>query len=95
MRCRGLHGLANPAYLKGILFSGLLRVAPYCVPGGVRVVSIEAHSCSTILLAHGTHPKLVHHLLGYASIQLTLDRYSHWMPSMGRNTADGMDEALG
>jgi hypothetical protein len=24
-----------------------------------------------------------------------LDRYSHWMPSMGRNTADGMDEALG
>ena len=21
--------------------------------------------------------------------------YSHWMPSMGRNTADGIDEALG
>jgi hypothetical protein len=28
-------------------------------------------------------------------VQLTLDRYSHWMPSMGRNTADGIDEALG
>jgi hypothetical protein len=24
-----------------------------------------------------------------------LDSYSHWMPSIGRNTADGMDEALG
>ena len=24
-----------------------------------------------------------------------LDSYSHWMPSMGRNTADGIDEALG
>jgi hypothetical protein len=23
------------------------------------------------------------------------DSYSHWMPSMSRNTADGMDEALG
>jgi integrase len=34
------------------------------------------------------------HLAGHASIQLTLDRYSHWMPSMGRNTVDGMDEAL-
>jgi hypothetical protein len=26
---------------------------------------------------------------------MTLDRYSHWIPSMGRATADGMDEALG
>jgi integrase len=40
------------------------------------------------------HPKLVQHLLSHASIQLTFDRYSHWMPSMGRSTADGMDEAL-
>jgi hypothetical protein len=24
-----------------------------------------------------------------------LGRYSHWMPSRGRNTAEGMDEALG
>src|SRR5918998_325899 len=38
-----LQSLAYLAYLKGILFSGLLRVAPYCVPGGVEVVSIEAH----------------------------------------------------
>jgi integrase len=53
------------------------------------------HSCFTILLARGTHPKYGQHLAGHASIQLTLDRYSHWMPSMGRNTADGMDEAPG
>jgi integrase len=53
------------------------------------------HTCFTILLARGTHPKYVQHLAGHASIQLTLDRYSHWMPSMSRNTADGMDEALG
>jgi len=25
---------------------------------------------------------------------MTLDRYSHWIPSMGRHAADGMDEAL-
>jgi hypothetical protein len=24
-----------------------------------------------------------------------LDRYSQWMPSMGHNTAEGIDEALG
>jgi integrase len=53
------------------------------------------HTCFTILLARGTHPKYVQHLAGHASIQLTLDRYSHWMPSLGRHAADGMDEALG
>ena len=41
------------------------------------------------------HPKFVQHLAGHASIQLTLDRYSHWMPSMGKHTASAMDEALG
>jgi integrase len=33
-------------------------------------------------------------LLGHASVQLTLDRYSHWMPSMGKLTASAMDEVL-
>jgi hypothetical protein len=46
------------------------------------------------LLSRGTHPKLVQHLLGYASIQLTLDRYSHWIPSMSRHAAERMDETL-
>jgi integrase len=53
------------------------------------------HTCFTILLARCTHPRLVQHLLGHASIQLTLDRYSHWIPSMGAYTASAMDEALG
>ena len=52
------------------------------------------HTCVTLLLSRGSHPKLVQHLLSHSSIQLTLDRYSHWMRSMGRSTADGMDETL-
>jgi hypothetical protein len=39
MCCRGLHRNANPAYLSRLLFSGLPSVAPYCAPGGIRVVS--------------------------------------------------------
>jgi integrase len=53
------------------------------------------HSCATILLARGTHPTYVQQLLGHKSIKLTLDRYSHWMPPMGRAAASEMDEALG
>ncbi len=51
-------------------------------------------TCATLLLSRGTHPKLVQHLLSHVSSQLTLDRHSHWMSSMDRSTADGMDEAL-
>ena len=53
------------------------------------------HTYATLLLARGTHPTYVQKSLGHASVELTLDRYSHWMPSMGRNTAEGIDEALG
>jgi len=53
------------------------------------------HTCATLLLGRGLHQKLVQHLLGHASITMTLDRYSHWLPSMGRHAAEGMDEALG
>ena len=41
------------------------------------------------------NPKLVQKLLGHSSIAaLTLDRYSHWIPSMGEQTAAAMDAAL-
>ena len=53
------------------------------------------HTCATLLLGRGVYPKLVQHLLGHASITMTLERYSHWIPSMGRHAAEGMDETLG
>ena len=53
------------------------------------------HTYATLLLSRGTHPTYVQKSLGHASVQLTLDRYSHWMPSIGHNTAKGIDEALG
>jgi integrase len=53
------------------------------------------HTCATSLLGRGVHPELVHHHLEHASITMTLDRYSHWMATMGRHDVDGMDEALG
>ena len=50
---------------------------------------------ATLLLSRGTHPTYAQKALGHASVQLTLERYYHWMPSMGRNSAEGIDEALG
>ena len=40
------------------------------------------HSCATILLAAGEHPKVVQEMLGHSSVQLTLDTYSHLLPDL-------------
>jgi hypothetical protein len=42
-----IRGSANPAFLEGFPLSRLLSVAPYCVPGGVRVVSEARGYAST------------------------------------------------
>jgi integrase len=52
------------------------------------------HTCATLLLSRGVHPKFVQELLGHASIAMTLNRYSHWIPSMGDQTARAMEAAL-
>jgi integrase len=49
------------------------------------------HTCSILLISCGTQSTLVQYLLGRASITMKLDRYSHWIPSMGRRTAEGKD----
>jgi integrase len=35
------------------------------------------HTCASLLLTAGVNPQIVSEQLGYASIILTLDRYSH------------------
>ena len=52
------------------------------------------HTFATLLLARGVRPTYVQRALGHASVKMTLDRYSHWMPSMGRATAEAIDAAL-
>ena len=55
--CWGLHGVANPAFLGAFLRSGLLRVAPYCVPGGARGVSNVCGLCVADPLALDWRPR--------------------------------------
>jgi integrase len=53
------------------------------------------HTCATLLLGRGMHPKLVQELLGPATIAMTLDTYSHYLPSMGDQAASAMGDVLG
>jgi integrase len=45
------------------------------------------HSVASILLAQGVHPKVVSEQLGHATIALTLDTYSHVIPSLQQEAA--------
>src|SRR5215212_9482084 len=40
------------------------------------------HTCATLLLSRGTHPKIVQEMLGHANISMTMDTYSHVLPDM-------------
>ena len=53
------------------------------------------HTCATLLLGRGVHPKIVQELLGHATIAMTLDTYSHYIPSMGEQASGAMGDALG
>ena len=58
--------------------SGLLRI---------RLDDLR-HTYATLALRLGTHPVLLSERLGHTSIAVTIDRYSHVIPSMDRHAAD-------
>ena len=53
------------------------------------------HTAATLLLQQGVHPKVVQERLGDAQISLTLDTYSHVIPSLQREAAASLDALLG
>jgi integrase len=50
------------------------------------------HAHATLLLLHRVHPKVVSERLGHASVGITLDTYSHVLPSMQSEAAAAIDE---
>lgn len=53
------------------------------------------HTCASLLLVQGVHPRVVMDILGHSQISLTMDTYSHVIPSLQREAIEGMDRALG
>jgi integrase len=80
----------NPSNLRQRSFAPLLKKAglPH-----IRFHDLR-HTCATLLLSEGVHPKFVQELLGHASVAITLDTYSHMLPGMGNEAADAIGEVL-
>ena len=52
------------------------------------------HTCATLLLSKNVNPKIVSEMLGHATKAITLDTYSHVLPTMQESAAKAMKDAL-
>ncbi len=52
------------------------------------------HTCASLLLQAGTHPKVVAERLGHSSTTLTMDVYSHVAPGMQSEATAQLERML-
>jgi integrase len=52
------------------------------------------HSAATLLLSLGVHAKVVQEMLGHTQISMTMDIYSHVLPSMQQDAVSRLNELL-
>jgi len=52
------------------------------------------HTAATLMLKCNVHPKIVQSTLGHANVAITLNVYSHVLPTMQREAADKLDAIL-
>lgn len=69
---------------------------PLLVKAGVPLITFHClrHSTASLLLSLGIHPKIVQELLGHSQITLTLDTYSHVLPSLQVDAIDRLNALL-
>jgi integrase len=80
IRC---HNLINRCWKPLLAKAGL--------PLDIRFHDLR-HTCATLLLANGVHPKIVQEMLGHSTISITLDTYSHVLPNMQKEAVKAMED---
>jgi integrase len=53
------------------------------------------HSTATLLLSKGVHPKVVQEILGHSEISMTMDTYSHVLPTMKKDAMNELNDIFG
>lgn len=78
-------GIVEHAFKPALSRAGL--------PKEIRLYDLR-HTHATLLLLANVHPKIVAERLGHSSIKITLDTYSHVLPSMQQQAASKLDSLL-
>ena len=85
-------GIGTPIEPGNLRRSWLTIVDAAGVPG-LRVHDLR-HAHATLMLGQGVHPKVVSERLGHASVNITLDTYSHVLPGLQEAAALALDTIL-
>lgn len=72
-------------------FKPILKAAG--LPTSIRLYDLR-HSCATLLLSANENAKVVSERLGHSTITLTLDTYSHVLPSMQQAASEKLESML-
>jgi integrase len=66
------------------------------VKAGLPIIRFHdlRQTAATLMLLAGVHPKIVQETLGHSDINLTLNTYSHALPTLQREAAAKMDELM-
>jgi Phage integrase family len=78
-------------HLTTLSFKAILRRA------GLPLIPFHdlRHTFATLQLAAGTNPKIVSEVLGHKEVAITLDRYSHALPTLQTTAMARLDAILG
>ena len=60
----------------------------------VTSLASNRYSPATLLLSMGVHPKVVQELLGHSQISMTMDIYSHVLPTMQKEAMEKINTLL-
>jgi integrase len=60
------------------------------LPRSIRIHDLR-HTCASLLIRQGVHPKAIQHHLGHSSINITMDRYGHLLPDQFDDLASRLD----
>jgi len=91
-------GLVFAASDGGLLSGFALRRAFYRLLSQAGLPRVRFHDLrhthASLLLARGVHPKVVSERLGHATVGITLDTYSHVLPTLQEQAARDLDAWL-
>ena len=78
-------------FRRRVWWPGLERAG---LPHELRIHDLR-HTCATMLISRGVHPKAIQHHLGHANIDITMNRYGHLLPDQFNDLAAQLDAAHG
>jgi integrase len=90
------HGLLYNRYFRPAVVGNPEKGIPPALPADKHALRFHdlRHTCASLSIAAGAHPKLISARLGHSSIQITLDRYGHLFPSVEEALAEQLDAAF-